>query len=709
LSRSIVGFVVSVESYSDVRAVVLKREASLLHYGALCTIDDLSQHRRYLGLVVDVREKSPFPHLDEERVGELLRLVAERGAGRASALEVLERVLSPSQSLIRWYSVAEIDVRVLGELRDGRLELHASPPRPRSIVGEPDPSLLERLLAPGESEAYVRLGRLLYHEGVEAYLDISKFNLHVAVLGQTGSGKTETVKRIVAEYSWRLNRAGFHGGVVVVDVSGEYSGYPYTSPHTVPLLAAVIDPTAYGGPEDSWSLEAVKTLLVPYATPTVDLYAVRRMVEELSKTYEQTFQALVFARDRIALLDPEQPKPQYLARGEAASLLENSEYLVVVHPLPSTIKPLQLQQLSGSRSEYLEVFLYEAGEALGLLRGDKLLQPHLLRDIVVASTAAARNPSIASSSARINAENAASLLETVLKRSFHGWCRGNRVSPRAFEEALKSLGVRLDTYSWALYLTAPASHEDPMLDPLSEACNVDPQRVEEVVEAVGAVARLFLSLPWSTRDAITRALYKTTRVIAQSLDPALYRLLLERVVNGFTILHLAPPSRGNTDHLLAILLEDVYEREVEEYEPNRRLLLVVEEAHNLAPADEDKPTRQVLRRIAREGRKWGVSLLTVTQRPSQVDPTVLSQAATVVVLRMTNAQDVEVVKKSLESISKEQAEHLPDLEPGQAVVSGPALPQRRIPVVVKVEKLEKRQTPPQDSPPTQNQPQTPTR
>ena len=688
MSSDIVGFVVSVESYSNVRAVVHKRRASLLRYGALCTIDDLSQNRKYLGLVVDVREKSPFPHLDEERINELLKLVAEHGAERTSALEVLERILAPSQSLIKWYSVAEVDVKVLGELKSWRLELHTSPPRPRSIVGEPDPNLLKHLLAPGEEGAHVRLGKLLYHEDVEAYLDISKFNLHLAILGQTGSGKTETVKKIVAEYSWRLGKAGFRGGVVVVDVSGEYSGYPYTTPQTIPLLSAVIDPPAYGGPEDAWSLEAKKTLLVPYATPTIDLHAVRVMAEELSKAHDRVFQALVFVKDKIVLLDPEQPGPRYLERGEAASLLEDSSHLIVAHPLPSVVKPIQVQQISGSRSEYLEVFLYEAGETLGLLRGDKLLQPHLLRDIAVASSAALRSSS--TSSTRDSVGSAVNLLESTLKRSFYSWCRGGRVSSKAFREALKSLGVRLDVYSWAFYLTAPTSYEDPTLDPLSRACSVDPQRVEEVVGAVGAVAKLFLSLPWSTRDAITRALYKTVRVMAQSLDPALYKLLLKRAINGFTILHLAPPSRGNTDHILSILLEDAYEQEVENYEPNRRLLLVVEEAHNLAPIDEDKPTRQVLRRIAREGRKWGASLLTVTQRPSQVDSTVLSQAATVIVLRMTNAQDIEVVKKSLESISKEQAEHLPDLEPGQAIVSGPALPQRRVPIVVKVEKLERK-------------------
>ena len=683
------GFVVSVESYSNVKAVVLKRSASLLRYGALCTIDDLSQRRRYLGFVVDVREKSPFPHLDEERISELLKLAVERGAERASALKVLERVLAPSQTLIRWYSVVEVDVRILGELKGWKLELHTSPPRPRSIVGVPDSTLLKRLLAPGNEGAYVRLGRLLYHEDVEAYLDISRFNLHMAVLGQTGSGKTETVKRIVAEYSWRLAKAGFRGGVVVVDVSGEYSGYPYTAPGTVPLLSAVIDPPAYGGPEDAWSLEARKTLLVPYATPTIDFHAVRRMVEELSKAHDRVFQALVFARDKLVLLDPGQPSPRFLERSEATALLEDSEYLVAVHPLPSIIEPAKVQQISGSRSEYLEVFLHEAGETLGLLYGDKLLQPHLLRDIVLGSSAALRSST--TSGSRNNVDNAASLLASTVRRGFQSWCRGGRVSPKAFQEALKSLGVRFDVYSWAFYLTAPASYEDPSLDPLSEACSVDLQRVREVVEAVEAVAKLFLSLPWSTRDAITRALYKTVRVVAQSLDPALYKLLLGRAVSGFTIVHLAPPSRGNIDYVLSTLLEDFYEQMVEEYEPNRRLLLVVEEAHNLAPVDEDKPTKQVLRRIAREGRKWGVSLLTVTQRPSQVDSTVLSQAATVVVLRITNAQDVEVVRKSLESISKEHADRLPDLEPGQAIVSGPALPQRRVPVVVKVEKLERRE------------------
>ncbi|HWM62205.1 MAG TPA: DUF87 domain-containing protein, partial [Rhizomicrobium sp.] len=66
------------------------------------------------------------------------------------------------------------------------------------------------------------------------------------------------------------------------------------------------------------------------------------------------------------------------------------------------------------------------------------------------------------------------------------------------------------------------------------------------------------------------------------------------------------------------------------------MLLVCEEAHRYAPVDDSKfmPTRQALSRIAKEGRKYGLSLCLVTQRPCELDATILSQCGTAVVLRL---------------------------------------------------------------------------
>ena len=72
------------------------------------------------------------------------------------------------------------------------------------------------------------------------------------------------------------------------------------------------------------------------------------------------------------------------------------------------------------------------------------------------------------------------------------------------------------------------------------------------------------------------------------------------------------------------------------------LLIVCEEAHNYANADRTvgfRPAREAVSRIAKEGRKYGVFLGLVTQRPAQLDPTLISQCSTVFAMRMANEDD----------------------------------------------------------------------
>jgi hypothetical protein len=77
----------------------------------------------------------------------------------------------------------------------------------------------------------------------------------------------------------------------------------------------------------------------------------------------------------------------------------------------------------------------------------------------------------------------------------------------------------------------------------------------------------------------------------------------------------------------------------------------------------------------------------VSQRPGFIDPDVLSQAATLIALRTTNPDDLAGVRRSVESASQELVERLPDLEPGQAIISGLAVPERRVPLLTKVNML----------------------
>ena len=102
------------------------------------------------------------------------------------------------------------------------------------------------------------------------------------------------------------------------------------------------------------------------------------------------------------------------------------------------------------------------------------------------------------------------------------------------------------------------------------------------------------------------------------------------------------------------------------------MLLVCEEAHRYAPADDKKfvSTRQALSRIAKEGRKYGLSLALVTQRPSELDATIVSQCGTAVVLRLSSERDQDVIRGSTYEGMADLIEFLPLLGDREALVLG---------------------------------------
>ncbi len=103
------------------------------------------------------------------------------------------------------------------------------------------------------------------------------------------------------------------------------------------------------------------------------------------------------------------------------------------------------------------------------------------------------------------------------------------------------------------------------------------------------------------------------------------------------------------------------------------ILVACEEAHRYVPADRRLgfgPTRKALSRIAKEGRKYGVFLAAVTQRPAELDPTILSQCSTVFAMRMANDRDQAIVKSAIPDAGSSLLAFLPSLGTGEAIAFG---------------------------------------
>lgn len=105
-------------------------------------------------------------------------------------------------------------------------------------------------------------------------------------------------------------------------------------------------------------------------------------------------------------------------------------------------------------------------------------------------------------------------------------------------------------------------------------------------------------------------------------------------------------------------------------------IMVIEEAHNFAPEKGfgKALSSDILRKIASEGRKFGLGIGVISQRPARIDKNVLSQANTQFILRVTNPNDLKAISKSFEGITSEVEGMIKSLPPGVAFVLGNEYP-----------------------------------
>ncbi len=112
-------------------------------------------------------------------------------------------------------------------------------------------------------------------------------------------------------------------------------------------------------------------------------------------------------------------------------------------------------------------------------------------------------------------------------------------------------------------------------------------------------------------------------------------------------------------------------------------LFVIEEAHNFVPEGEGKNnySAKAIRQIAREGRKFQVGMIVITQRPAYVSKDILSQCSTQAIFRLINSNDISQVADVVEGIGKEELIRLPHYTQGQCIFTGVGI---ESPVVVKI-------------------------
>jgi len=140
--------------------------------------------------------------------------------------------------------------------------------------------------------------------------------------------------------------------------------------------------------------------------------------------------------------------------------------------------------------------------------------------------------------------------------------------------------------------------------------------------------------------------------------------------------------------LLARLVFDhaIWSRGAEQYP----VLLVCEEAHRYIPAQGTAPARPVLERIAKEGRKYGVSLGLITQRPSDLAEGVLSQCGTIIAMRLNNERDQAHIRSAVPEGARGMIDAIPALRNREAIIVGEGVP---IPLRIAFDPLDEGQLP----------------
>ncbi len=186
------------------------------------------------------------------------------------------------------------------------------------------------------------------------------------------------------------------------------------------------------------------------------------------------------------------------------------------------------------------------------------------------------------------------------------------------------------------------------------------------------------ALAWRLHKALGRELFV----------PAARDELTDLVTPGqVTVLKLNRLSEHDQQMLAAALLRKLYEarenagRDGESDQViDHPVFALLEEGHRFVPNGQAR-SLGILQRILSEGRKFGFGIGVISQRPSKIDPDVLSQCGTQVIMQIQNPNDQQAIRQSVESAGEDVLQELPGLTPGQAVVAGDAM---NSPVLVKI-------------------------
>lgn len=245
----------------------------------------------------------------------------------------------------------------------------------------------------------------------------------------------------------------------------------------------------------------------------------------------------------------------------------------------------------------------------------------------------------------------------VLDAAIRKWKRDQPEQPRDVQVLIDLLSRRLDEV-----------RNDPQLNLTDEEKKALGARSAAIA---GMRLRQLLQEAKAFYDACSRSITNIKELVGHR----------GRTPGRLVIVDLQGLSDDARQIIVALLSSEILAAAASKTEPTRPCFLVYEEGHNFAPAGGPSLSRDVIKKIAGEGRKFGVGFAIISQRPSKLDPDVTSQCNTLVTMRIKNPDDQRFITKSTEQLSKADVDELPALSTGEALVSGRSIP---APLLIKV-------------------------
>ncbi len=220
-----------------------------------------------------------------------------------------------------------------------------------------------------------------------------------------------------------------------------------------------------------------------------------------------------------------------------------------------------------------------------------------------------------------------------------------------------------------------------LLPDILSALDAEMGKLEKSSE-VGRYLRLKVRIEEVLRDTRYSFMFNNN-LVADTMKPFLARILrMENDGRPVSVFDLSGVPSDIVSVVVALISRIIMDHAIwSREEESRPVLIVCEEAHRYVPSERFRTgvaARRSLERIAKEGRKYGVSLGLVTQRPSDLAEGALSQCGTIITMRLNNEADQTCVRNALPEGGRGFLQALPALRMGEAVICGEgvAMPMR---------------------------------